>query len=398
MNHPSLDQALRELADGPSNAASVRSTLRRRQLVRRQARRMGALLGAAAAVVLIIGVIGLIAVARNNSQGVATPPDWRRDHPVVIPAGSRLIPDDAPSLLSPVTVTAGGPPAGMFAQRSVDVHSLQVDWPNADYNSPAFRGSLGYVIDQMPVFAVLTTDTEQKVATQPASLGGHSGQFGRAPTGEKMETRSFGWIRVWFTWQLSDGSYIHVWNAADDKAALSVLAAGIVEKPSPLPSFISLGVTLPGLTARYSSGVRDLNQEAAGPLTEQVGVCPAGTATVTTVRAHCLSATVEPVASGDINLRPLADGDHVQVDGTLVHVVAVERQAWTDLGGGYVAVVVGPIGMSPADLALAATAVRIDPRVGAAPAPATASPATPSGLSPSSMVEGTGPTAVPHSR
>ena len=271
MNHQVLDEALRELADGPSNAAAVRSTLRRRQLLRRQARRTGALLGAAAAVVLIIGAIALVAVSRNNSQGVATPPDWRRDHPVVIPAGSRLIPDDAPPLLSPVTITAGGPPVGVLAQRSVDVDSLRVDWPNANYSSPDFRGSLGYVIDRTPVFGVLTSDMNQEIATQPDSLGGHPGEFGRAPTGKKMQDSSGQWIRTWFTWQLSDGSYIHLWNAADDKAALSVLATGIIEKPSPLPSFMSFGVTLPGLTVRYSSGVRFLDQRASAPLTEEAG-------------------------------------------------------------------------------------------------------------------------------
>lgn len=404
MNLPALDEALRELADGPSNATSVRSTLHRRHALRRQARRTSALLGAAAAVVLIIGAIGLIAVTRNNSQGVATPPDWRRDHPIVIPAGSQLIPYDAPALLSPVTVTAGGPPAGVLAQRSIDADTLRVDWPNADYDSPAFRGSLGYVIDRSADFGRMVSrvggvlPVPEQVTTVPGTVGGHPARFGRAPADRKVTDDSGALFRVWFTWQLSDGKYIHVWNTPDDKAALSTLAAGIVEKPSPLPSFMSFGVTLPGLTVPYSTGVRYLNQSTTAPLTEESGLCPTGSVSVLTARARCLIATVEPVAPDGYNVKRLADGEHVQVGGTLAHVVAKDRLAWTALGRGYVAVVIGPVGMSTPDLALAAAAVRIDPEVGTAPVPATGPPVTPSGLAPASVVGGTGPTAVPQSR
>lgn len=79
------------------------------------------------------------------------------------------------------------------------------------------------------------------------------------------------------------------------------------------------------------------------------------------------------------------------------HVVVKDRLAWRELGRGYVAVVVGPIGMSPADLALAAS-VRMDPAVHPAPVAPAASPAQPSGLGPSSAITGTGETAVPPSR
>lgn len=385
MTYPALDEALQELADGPSNAASVRRLLDRRGELRRRNRTLAALVGAAAAVALLISGIGLVAVNRHHNPGVATQPDWRRQPPIVLPPGSGLVPDQAAPLRSPVTVTAGGPPAGILADRTVDVDYLQVSWPNADYSSPAFRGSLGYQVDRSAAFGQLRSTIGEKLPTPPPvvtgreTVGGHPAQFGRAPVGTRLSDGNGALIRVWFTWRLSDGSYIHVWNVADDKAALITLAGGIVERPSPLDSFISFGVTAPGLTARYSRGVRDLNQRATAALDEQIVSCPGGTPSVrerTAAQSQtCLSAEVESSQSPE---PALTDGAHVVMDGTLVHVIAGQRQAWTDLGRGYVAVVRAPVGMSTADLAFAVTTVRLDPRVAAAPAEPPVTPAPPS--------------------
>lgn len=377
MTYPALDEALRELAEGPSNAASVRRTLDRRREVRSRNRTLAALVGAAAAVALIISAIGVIAVSRNNSQGVATPPDWRRDPPVVIPAGSQLVPYESAPLSSPITVTAGGPPAGIVPERTFDVDYVKVSWPNADYDSSAWRGSLGYQVDRSAAFGQLTSTIGEKLANPvavtivPTTIGGHPAQFGRAPAGTKLSDGVGGLVRIWFTWQLSDGSYVHVWNVADDKAALNTLAGGIVEKRTTFDSLIDLGVTVPGLTARYSNGARFLNQRAAGPVDEMVVLCPSGTPSVRTrsaaVSRTCLSAEVESSSPTDSADPVFADGTHVLVNGMLVHVLADQHRAWADLGRGYRAVVQAPATMSAADLAFVATTVRLDPSIPAVP-------------------------------
>jgi hypothetical protein len=388
MTYPALDEALRELAEGPSNAASVRRTLDRSREVRSRNRTLVALVGAAAAVALIISAIGLVTVSRNNSEGVATPPDWRRDPAVIVPAGSQLVPYDAAPLRSPVTVTAGGPPAGVVPERTFDVDYVKVSWPNADNDSPAFRGSLGYQVDRSAVFGQLTSTIGEQLAepvpvtTVPTTIGGHPAEFGRAPAGTKLSDGVGGLVRIWFTWQLSDGSYLHVWNVADDKAALDSLAGGIVEKPTTFDSFIDLGVTAPGLTARYSQGVRFLNQRATAPLDETVVLCPTGTPAVRTRSAalslRCLSAEVEPTAPTYSPDPILPDGTHVLVNGMLVHVLAGQHRAWADLGRGYRAVVRAPATMSTADLAFVVTTVRLDPRIPAAPVEPSVTPAQPS--------------------
>jgi hypothetical protein len=406
VNLTDLRAELRRQAQDAPDPSTVRSEVAGRsdRILRR--RRTGALVGTAAAVVVLLAGAGVAtATLRHGSTGPAGPLPVVDVPEVALPADSALVRHQLPMVVSPVLAPA---PRGMDGSGWIDTPGrLAVGYGVASGGAATTDGqsgppSAGYVITAgpddtltgAPPTAPGSGDRTVRPTATSTTVGGHPAQLQVAPPGT-VDALGFPAERR-LVWQLGTGQWIHVWaQGADDPHRLETFAAGITERSTPLYRAIGIGVTLPGLVDDSSMNFSVL--DASVP--DAVYLCPPGTQPlVSTAGTGAVSSTAgttdtptpgtpAPTASGPqrapsascliagVIAAPL---DRVRADGAptpvtvgdrTVYVDVSAQTALADLGSGITAAITAPATahLTTADLAAAVSSVRLSSAVSVLP-------------------------------
>jgi hypothetical protein len=408
VNLTDLRSELRRQAQDVPDLPAVRSEVGgRSDRVLRQ-RRTAALVGTAAAVVVLLAGAGVAtATLRHGSTGPAGPLPVVEVPEVALPADSALVRHRLPEVISPVQAPA---PRGMDGSGWIDTPGrLAVGYGVASDRSTtggqSGPPSAGYVITATPDDALIgvgaptaagSGDRTVRPTATTTTVGGHRAQLQVAPPGT-LDALGFPAERR-LVWQLGSGQWIHVWaQGADDPQRLQTFAASITERPTPLYRAVGIGVTVPGLVEDSSMNFNVL--DASVP--DAVYLCPPGTrplASAITAGTDLASATAgttaapvsgmpTPAASGPqrapsapcliagVVAEPL---DRVRLDGAptpmtvgnqTVYVDVSAHTALADLGRGITAAITAPATahLSAADLAAAVSSVRLSSAVSVLP-------------------------------
>lgn len=395
MNTDELTDALAALSERAPQQIELRRTVAARVALHLRRRRLIALIASAAAVLIVGAGLGVATHRDFGSPSVAGVPDWQHDRPVDLPAGSSLIRYETPPLISPVTVTINGTRLDAVtpilelqsATGTAGADQLSLIW-GAPREPNGNQGLVGYLVSRsvdMPRLGAQNPESLPDTTTYNLTVNGHPAVLSEL-SGNSAYTVT-GLVRMWLTWQLGDGTYIHVWTSAYDgdlvqqKSLLLTVAADIAEHPETLNQNVVVGVTLPGLTASYrrwrpGAGHRDNTPGA-------ISLCPTGTTfdlAQETVPGSCLNVTV---VSEDVSFKPSSaqnssigdpqpDGENrpplrqpgriITVDGLKVHLLEAKHQGYADIGRGFIAVVTAPPTMTANDIAIAVASVRLDPQ------------------------------------
>jgi len=409
--HAELDRC----ADLAPSDAEMRQALTHLVRERAKRRRSTALIGAAAAVVLVAGGAGIAgAVLSHRSAGPAAPTPVVSVPDVPLPPDTKLVRHQLQAVTTPVTAT---PPRGLTGQVWFSTPGrLAVGWfdPSAateSYGSPsdspddatAGPQTVGYTVTDSRMGRltgyIAPVDPETSgLSHRDITVGGHPAILDTAPEGTVDE---FGFpAEERISWQLADGRWIHVWASGPSRQpspsyALRTFAGTITETPQTLNRTVGIGLTLPGLTVDSSINSAPL----ATAIGAQVYLCPPGvdplvassgtssgsgsaqpskstargsgpasveTETTSNPTAQCVTAAV---LSYPLDQSTLPSASTVTVGDTLAHVDIAKDAAWADLGNGLTAVVAGPRSahLSKADLAALVASVRLSPAVSVLP-------------------------------
>ena len=391
----------------PSDA-EIRQALAHRVREQAKRRRSTALIGAAAAVVLVAGGAGIAgAVLSHRSAGPAAPTPVVSVPEVPLAPDTKLVRHQLQAVTTPVTAT---PPTGLSGQIWFSSPGrLAVSWFDPGTGSEPAYGSTSYSAAGASVSTagyVVTDDrddpvidagpggpSEATVSSQGVTVAGHPAVLETAPAGSTDQVGLPAAERI--TWQLADGRWIHVWSSGSGRqpsptAALRDFAGTITETPQTLNRTVGIGLTLPGLTVDSSINSSPL----ATVIGAQVYLCPPGVdPLVASFGSSSGSGSAEPSASlapGEsaspeteternptatcvtaavmnypLDQSTLPVTNTIAVGDTVAHVDGVQGAAWTDLGNGLTAVVAGPRSahLSEADLAALVASVRLSPAV-----------------------------------
>lgn len=393
MSLPELDQEFRALTQDPLDLADIRTSINLGVDRHQRRRRTTALVASAAAVLVVAAGISVVHEIGITSAPVATVPDWHQQaRPLVIPAGSTLIPYTVRDVISPVTATVDGPSARDEVTWQQDVNTLSVAWryPNAAgiaTASPVNGSTLTPAeMDQRAYVITTTRDLPRSQPAAPPPGGGAvdlATQTAATPTtptttsapvstvigGHQVviadDTQSAVWVTIgqtrWASWQLTDKRWIHVWVRTGGDAALIAFAQGIVETPSTITRQVTVGVTAPGYTVEGASESGTPTALSNG----SVELCPSGTTTMfaTSVTPPCLWVYIVPTPTPNRDLTGTIRT--VTVDGLATHINKTTRESFANIGHGF-SIFLGDDPnhpLSDLDVATLAASVRVDPNV-----------------------------------
>lgn len=389
MSLPELEQEFRTLAQEPLDLAAVRTSIIHGISRHQRRRRATALVASAAAVVVVAAGIGFVHEIGITSAPVAAVPNWQQDaRPVVIPAGSTLIPYTVREVVSPVTATVDAPSVRDAVTWRQDVDTLYVAWQDLTVAGTATASAAGgseVPPTELTQRAYVITKTRDLPQWQQPP-GGGAVEFATPtaplPTGASVSTVIGGHQVVivddtqsafavttgetrWASWQLADGRWIHAWARTGGDTALIAFAKGIVETPTPLTRHVTVGSTAPGYTVEGAYEVGTATTTAGG----EVELCPVGTKTIftTALTPPCLTVYVVPSKSLDADLEGTIKT--VTVDGMTTHINKSTYESFADVGHGY-SILVGYDAnhpLSDLNIATLAASVRIDPNVSLGP-------------------------------
>jgi hypothetical protein len=403
-----LRAELRTLAEYAPSDAEIRSTLAGLRSARSKRRRTTALIGVAAAVILVAGGAGITgAVLSQRSAGPAAPSPVVSVPDVPLPADTKLIRHHLQPVVSPVTAI---PPDGLtgrmwlsspgrLAVSFFDPTTASDGWTSYTPGKPSASPRLaaaGYLVteDRHPVLNMAGPTPKQTVTASgtPVTVGGHAATLETAPEGA---TDAFGLPAAQrISWRLSDGRWIYIWASGPsgdpvDTATLKDFAASIREVPTTLNRTLGIGLTLPGLTLdssmnswpaiTYTGATVFLCPAGVDPMATTYStssgsgsIGPAGTTTTYTgddPATTCVTATAINVPAQQ--RESLGATQAVRVKDTVAHVDVDKSVAWVDLGNGVTGIVGAPPSahLSAADLAALAASVRLSPAVTVLPLP-----------------------------
>lgn len=370
MNIDELTDALAALSDRAPQQPELRRAVAVRVAVRLRRRRFTALIASVAAVLVVGASIGVATHRDFGSPAVAKIPDWQHERPVDLPAGSSLIRYQTPPLVSPVTANTNGQQQAFSVAGIPGGDQMRVAWPvkttDSAGNSTSTAQTGGYLVNRSvhlgqfgPAMSAGTPDTT--ITTQNLTISGHPAVLSQTPANAAVMIVEGKPVRLWLTWQLEDGTYIHVWNSANEKAALWALAAGIVEHSQTFTQHLVMGVTLPGLTVVYREVTS--NPGRFNPTPGALSLCPTGTtfsAGYDSPPAGCLTAVLVFKGAGPQQRPP---GRLITVGGLKVHLLEAKHQGYADIGRGFIALVTAPPTMTAADIATTVASIRLDPQV-----------------------------------
>jgi hypothetical protein len=325
-----------------------------------------ALLSAMAAVLAVAVVIIVISAGGSPSSAGGSSSSWTQPTAISIPGKSRLIPYRSTDVVSPIIIGGDAPMMSSLDWTSTR-DSLVVRWgvqgiiqsattssdkPPGPAPTVASAGH-GYVIDALPRSG--TSNTRMTVGGHPAVLSSGSPATDSGILADR-----------WISWQLHDGRYVHGWSAAQGGGDLVTFASRLSERDQVLPRRITLGVTLPGLTAELvhhsgDSGAPNLDGLTLCPTTQSPQDQSEGAS------ERCININISHGNEIDRAVATMATGgQYITMNGLMIYAAGNKAYARVDNEDGSFGINVWSPDRTPDDLALIAASVRFDPTMAAA--------------------------------
>lgn len=283
---------------------------------------------------------------------------------------AELMPYQGETVTSPVTVE---PPQGLTARTwqhgtaglsvtFLDQGALDQsrDEAAADpENDPSIEiRQVGYVItadfdDDLTVFE--SGAAAEDVVRSSYEIAGHDATLQTAPHGT---VGAFGTsARERLIWQLSDGSWIHLWTAMDDAGqespsrSLQEFARSVIEQPQVLEREFTVDLTLTGFENPFWSKGTGSGDSGSSLFLCRDGYDPMSAAAQGNTDAPCVSVSVRTFPEEAIP--QLVPGTPVPIDGQTVHIAdrheGFSAAAWTQPAKGLVAFVSIPSAVELSD-------------------------------------------------